>query len=220
MHISPQAVIFDLDGTLLNTIDDLADSCNNALTLLGHPTHPTDAYFYFVGNGIITLAERILPDNARSSAQIKECVDLIRSHYIKNWKSKTTVYPGIPDLLTSLQKKKIPVNILSNKDEDVVQTMVQYFLGDFSFRYVLGSIAGSEKKPDPERAMFLARKLQITPEYILFIGDSMVDMQTAENAGMISVGVTWGFRTKQELLENNAQLIIDRPMDLWDSLNL
>ena len=216
----PHAVIFDLDGTLLNTIDDLADSCNNTLALLGHPTHPTNDYFYFVGNGITTLAQRILPDNSRSPAQIAECVDLIRRHYADNWKSKTTVYAGIPDLLTSLQKQEIPVNILSNKDEDVVKIMVHYFLGDFTFQHVLGSVAHSTRKPAPERALFLAQKLGIAPQFILFIGDSMVDMQTARNADMISVGVTWGFRTRQELIDNKAQIIIDSPMDLWNSINL
>lgn len=215
MHPLPKAIIFDLDGTLLNTIDDLADSCNHALSMLGYPSHQTDKYLYFVGNGISILAKRILPKPHRSPEKIKECVKLISAHYEDNWKSKTTVYAGIKDLLKSLQIKQIPINILSNKKESCVLSMVEYFLGDFTFNYIRGAIDQAEKKPDPVRTLELAHDLQVSPEDMMFIGDSKVDMQTAKNAKMTSVGVTWGFRSKQELQEHDAQIIIDTPMEFW-----
>ncbi len=216
MFPSPKAVIFDLDGTLLNTIDDLADSCNHALKALGHPCHQVSKYFHFVGNGITILARRILPKAHQSPDEIKQCVDLISDHYNGNWKSKTTVYQGINNLLTSLQDKQIPINVLSNKNEPVVQNMVQYFLSNFTFTYMRGAIKGAEKKPDPTRALELACDLNIAPQDIMFIGDSKVDMQTATNAKMTSVGVTWGFRDTKELQDHNAQIILDAPMEFWN----
>ncbi len=219
MYPLPQAIIFDLDGTLLNTIEDIADSCNYALSQLGHPNHPTKAFFYFVGNGIATLAKRILPSDSRSPEQIEECVTLISHHYTENWNSKTTVYAGIKELLTSVQGKNIPMNVLSNKNESIVQHMVSYFLDDFKFNHVLGAVDHAGKKPHPGRALDLANKLDTAPADIMFIGDSKVDMQTAKNAGMFSVGVTWGFRSRQELQDHDAQIIIDAPMDFWNFTN-
>lgn len=219
MHPLPKGVIFDLDGTLLNTIADLAESCNHVLSKLGHPTHPTDAYFYFVGNGITTLARRILPEDARTPEGINRCVTLLSDHYDHNWHRKTTVYPGIKDLLHSLQARDVVMNILSNKNEATVQKMVAHFLGDFPFKYTSGAVANFAKKPDPGRALHLAKKLSLTPAEIMFIGDSKVDMQTAKNAGMISVGVTWGFRSQQELIDHDAHIIIDSPMDFWQEID-
>lgn len=218
MFPQPKAVIFDLDGTLLNTIEDLADSCNLALSTLGHPTHPTDAYFYFVGNGITTLARRILPGSTCMDNEIAECVALISSHYNSKWQCKTSVYPGILDLLHSMQQQHIILNVLSNKNETTVQRMVTHFLGDFSFRHVFGAVDNFKKKPNPGRALALATKLQMEPCELMFIGDSKVDMQTAQNAGMFSVGVTWGFRSRQELVEHGGQIIIDSPMDFWKQI--
>ncbi len=219
MYSSPKAVIFDLDGTLLNTIEDIADSCNHALTLQGHPVHPTSDYCYFVGNGIVSLARAILPISQRTEDNINTCVSLISNHYDGNWKSKTAIYPGVMDLLQSLTGKDIPINILSNKNEDTVQTMVAYYFGDLHFNHILGTVDHARKKPHPGRALAIAQSLQLQPADIMFIGDSKVDMQTAQNSGMISVGVTWGFRSRQELQDHDAQIIIDTPMELWDSIN-
>ncbi len=219
MYPLPKSIIFDLDGTMLNTIADLAASCNHALSELGQPTHPTDAYFYFVGNGITTLARRILPENARTPGNITRCVSLISDHYDHSWHNKTTVYPGIKELLHSLQAKDIAINVLSNKNETTVQKMVAYFLGDFHFQYTFGAVSDFAKKPDPGRALYLAQKLSLAPSEIMFIGDSKVDMQTAGNAGMISVGVTWGFRSRQELIDHDAHIIIDSPMDFWQEID-
>ncbi len=218
MYTSPKAVIFDLDGTLLNTIDDIAASSNHALNLLGHPPHPTQDFYSFVGNGIHSLARCILPPAQRTEDIIAQCVTLISTHYDGNWKSKTTIYPGIRDLLTSLAEKNIPINILSNKNETTVKTMASYYFAEFHFRHILGTVDHFEKKPHPGRALAIAEELQLQATDMMFIGDSKVDMQTAQNGGMFSVGVTWGFRSKQELLDHDAQLIIDTPMEFWKSI--
>ncbi len=219
MYPLPKAVIFDLDGTLLNTIEDIADSCNHVLNLLGHPPHPTQAYNYFVGHGIRSLVQSILPEAHRSKVEIDNGVALVSDHYNNNWKSKTRIYPGIVGLLKSLSHKNLPINILSNKNESMVQTMVCSFLPEFSFTNVWGAIDHAEKKPHPGRALAMAATLGIKPSDFMFIGDSKVDMQTAKNAGMISVGVTWGFRTRKELQEHEAQIIIDQPMEFWQAIN-
>lgn len=215
----PKAVIFDLDGTLLNTIDDLADSCNFVLKGLHHPSHDTKAYFQFVGNGITKLASRILPETARTTEQISQCEQLIADHYDGNWKTKTRVYPGIQELLKSLIQQQIPLAVLSNKNERVVQEMVTHFLGNIPFTSIWGAIASAKKKPDPARALLLARNLQAQPAQTILIGDSKVDMQTAENGGMVGVGVTWGFRSTQELQDHGAKALIDQPMDFWSKVN-
>ena len=218
MYPLPQAVIFDLDGTLLNTIDDLADSCNHVLTERGLPTHATKDYLYFVGNGIRTLAQRILPETSRDAAQIDDCMNRIACHYEQNWHTKTTIYPEITALLASLQEQGITLNVLSNKNERTVQNMVHHYFGDVPFRYIFGAVNSFKKKPDPARALHLAGKLGLDPDKIMFIGDSKVDMQTAENAGMVGVGVTWGFRLKQELMAHGCKICIDSPMDLWKEM--
>jgi phosphoglycolate phosphatase len=210
----PLGIVFDLDGTLLNTLDDLADSVNIVLSECGLPTHPVDAYKYFVGDGASVLMTRVIPEAKLTPELHASCLARFREVYAAHWAGKTEPYEGITGLLAELSKRGIPMAILSNKPHDATLACVHEFLKEMKFAVVQGQVEGLARKPDPAGAFAVAREMNLAPGQIWYVGDTSTDMQTAVSAGMYPVGVTWGFRTKDELIEYGAQAIIDAPHQL------
>lgn len=206
------ALIFDLDGTLLNTIDDLADSANHILGQLGFPTHSTDKYKYFVGNGIPKLIERCLPTDRQDCKE--KALRMFLEYYSLHSEDKTAAYDGIPELLSAAKQKGIKLGVITNKAHSIAQQVVPHFLGDGVFDYIRGLDDTIKAKPCPNGALDVADKLGVKPDEVLYIGDSGVDMQTAVNAGFTPCGVLWGFRTREELLENGAVYFAEKPSDI------
>jgi len=213
-----QAVLFDLDGTLLNTLEDLADSMNAAVGRLGFPPHPLEAYNYFVGDGIVNMARRALPENHRDDATTARCVDLMRQIYTEHWHDKTVPYPGIPELLDALAARGLRMAILSNKPHDFTVLCVEKLLPSWSFDTVQGVSETVPPKPDPTGARAVAARLGLPPGAFLYLGDTNTDMQTANASGMFAVGACWGFRPPEELRANGAQALIETPAQLLDLL--
>lgn len=215
-----KAVIFDLDGTLLDTLKDLALTGNRVLASMNLDEHPLEAYKTFVGDGMQTLVARILPENRRTETIIQKTLQLFRDDYAKNWNVHTIMYDGVEEMLISLENMQMPLSILSNKPERFTRLCVEELLTSWNFWPVMGQRSDVPKKPDPTLAFNIADKLGFAAEQILFVGDTSIDMQTAANAGMDSVGVEWGFRTRKELKSNGARYLIQHPKELLDILQL
>jgi phosphoglycolate phosphatase len=213
-HMKYQAVIFDLDGTLLDTIQDLAESMNGALASMGYPVHDVQKYVNLVGNGIENLAMRVLPEDIRSEELTQRCVSIFRSQYNNNWTDKTKPYNGIPKLLNILKAKQIKMAVLSNKMHVFTEQMVLHFFGSDYFKDVRGEIPGVPRKPDPTAALDISKNFSLNPAQIIFVGDGGTDMQTAVSAGMFPVGVLWGYQSAKELIEYGAKKLIDKPDEL------
>jgi phosphoglycolate phosphatase len=209
-----QAVLFDLDGTLLDTLEDLADSTNAALRAQGFPEHPLAAYRYFVGDGVEQLVRRALPPERLEAASVARSVELMRREYSARWADKTRPYPAVPELLDALTARGLPMAVLSNKPDDFTQLCVSRLLPRWRFEVVLGADAGRPKKPDPAAAREIAARLNLPPARIIYLGDTNTDMQTAVAAGMYPVGALWGFRTAAELTASGAQLLLEKPTGL------
>jgi phosphoglycolate phosphatase len=209
-----KAVIFDLDGTLLNTLEDLADATNMALRNLGYREHDLQAYKYFVGNGIEPLVKRALPESQRNEENLQRCVELMKSEYARRWTNKSRPYPGIPELLEGFTTSGYQLNILSNKADEAIQPIVAALLSRWHFNTVLGATAATPKKPDPTAALSIAEQCGIPPRQTLFLGDTAIDMQTARACGMYGIGVLWGFRPAEELIAGGARMLINEPQDL------
>ncbi len=208
-----KAVIFDLDGTLLNTIDDLATSTNYALERNGYPTHELSVYPYYVGNGVAKLLERALPEQARTP----ENVALLRrdfvAYYDRHNTDLTRPYPGIPELLATLRQREIVLAVASNKYHEATLRLIDHYFPGM-FRIVMGQREGVPPKPDPTVVYDILSATGISKNDTLYVGDSGVDMATAANSGLHSVGVTWGFRPKSELQQFGAMYMIDSPAEL------
>ena len=213
-----QAIIFDLDGTLLNTLADIAESVNRTLTDYHFPTHPIEAYKYFIGNGWKKLVIRALPEAHRSKQLIAECVTKSRKVYRDNWNRQTRLYEGIPELLNKLTERKLPLAVLSNKPHDFMLKCVEWYLNKWKFKALMGQSDKFPLKPDPASALEVAAQIGLPPSAFLFIGDSAVDIQPAEAAGMRSVGVTWGFRGTEELEEAGCRTLVHQPLDILSLL--
>lgn len=214
--MSLKALIFDLDGTLLNTIDDLGDSANHILCKLGFPTHTIDEYKYFVGNGIPKLIERCLPPDKQEYKE--QALSMFMEYYALHSEDKTAAYDGILELLTTARKKGLKLGVITNKAHNIAQQVVPHFLGDGVFDYIRGLDEKIKAKPCPDGALDVAERLGVQPSEVLYIGDSGVDMQTAVNAGFTPCGVLWGFRTEKELLDNGAKYIAHEPSDILEIL--
>lgn len=212
-------VIFDLDGTLLNTIDDLAAACNYALKTLGFPTHGMWVYPSMVGNGVSKLIERALPDDSRSEKNIKDTLEKFKEYYNDHCCDATKPYPGICELVTALTERGINMAVTSNKYQAAVTKIIAHYFPDTNFKAVLGHVDGMPRKPDPS-IVFGALFMWPTPKAeVLYVGDSGVDMETARRACVESVGVTWGFRPITELKEAYADHIISTPAQILDLLD-
>jgi phosphoglycolate phosphatase len=213
-----RAVLFDLDGTLLDTLRDIADSMNAALARLGHPGHPVEAYRGFVGEGVERLAECVLPPADRDRGSIRRAAELLGEEYAARWGATSGPYPGVPEMLDGLEALGLPLAVLSNKPDDFTRLTVERLLPRWPFRVVLGARPGVPRKPDPTAALEIAGLLGVAPGDILYLGDSGVDMRTARAAGMFPVGALWGFRAAPELVESGAALLLSRPAELLERL--
>lgn len=209
-----KAVLFDLDGTLLDTIDDLADSMNIVLNKYGFPVHGTDSYKYFVGDGMDVLVKRALPRSCTDESVLSECIAAMKKEYSSRWMNKTRPYDGIPELLDSLCASGVRLSILSNKPHEPTLTVVAKMLGNWKFKKIAGVKDGVPKKPDPAAALLIAMELALSPSDFLYMGDTNTDMKTAVAAGMFPAGALWGFRTAGELIGAGARILVNRPGDL------
>ncbi len=211
-----KGIIFDLDGTLLDTIEDLADSMNSVLAKHGFPEHPVSSYKIFVGNGMEVLVRRALPENVKDEELVMKCLSAMREEYGKRWDNKTRPYDGINELLDRLAEEGIKTAVLSNKPHDFTEVIVNKYFPDHKFEAVLGQRSSVPPKPDPAGALEISRLMGIPPENILYLGDSNTDMKTANAAGMYAVGALWGFRTAEELKENGAKALVSKPSEVLD----
>jgi phosphoglycolate phosphatase len=209
-----ESIVFDLDGTLLNTLEDLADSMNHVLRGRDLPTYDTEAYCYFVGGGAVALIRRTLPPEKRSDTLIADCLREFREKYAANWNVKTRLYDGVADMLDSLSRRSVRMAIFSNKPDEFVKICVREYFSRWEFATVLGQRDGIPLKPDPGGALQAARSLNAAPRDVLYVGDTGTDMQTAVNAGMFPLGVLWGFRPETELREHGAAELISEPSEL------
>jgi len=209
-----KAVIFDLDGTLVNSLQDIADSMNRVLSIQGYATHDYDAYKYFIGKGLRNLVSRVLPEGSNTEENIVTLYAELLKDYAENCLCKTQLYEGIPEILDSLQKKGLKLAILSNKADVFTKKIAKELMSQWHFEQIIGSGKETPRKPDPTGALMVSKSIGIPPHEILYVGDTSVDMHTAQAAGMFPLGVTWGFRTREELLENGAKAIIDHPKEL------
>ena len=206
-----QAVLFDLDGTLLNTLEDIADSMNRALSENGLPEHPLNAYRYFVGDGINTLAKR-------ATGFKEELVPIVQkayqSYYALGLRNKTRPYDGVIKMLAELKARGLKLCVFSNKPHQDTLNVMAYYFPDTHFDAISGQKENVPVKPDPTGALKIARELRIPPKDFLYVGDTGVDMACANAAGMIPVGALWGFRLREELIEHHACHLIEKPVDL------
>lgn len=209
-----KAVVFDLDGTLLNTLEDLCDSTNYALMQKGYPTRSIDEVRSFVGNGVEKLIERALPENTSEGERI-EVLKIFKEHYKVNSKNKTRPYEGIMELLKELKDKDFKMAIVSNKFDLAVKELNKEFFGEY-IEYAYGECETIRKKPNPDAVFMALKDLNVLQHEAVYVGDSDVDILTAENAGLDCISVTWGFRTRRELEMSGAVSIIDEPIDLMD----
>ena len=212
-------VIFDLDGTLLDTIADLAASTNYALSQLGYPTHAKDKYHYMVGNGINKLFERALPEDKRDNEEVLKMREIFVGHYENHNSDYSKPYPGIVELLEELKKRKIPMAVASNKYQAGTEKLVKHFFPTIPFIATLGQREGIPVKPNPQIIDDILTIKNIDRDQILYVGDSGVDMQTANNAKLIACGVSWGFRPVEELKEFNAHHIVDQPNEILNLIS-
>jgi phosphoglycolate phosphatase len=213
-----QAVLFDLDGTLLDTLEDLADSANAALAEMGLPAHPIAAYKQFVGDGVENLVRRAMRMDVVDESSLARGLELTRREYARRWADKSRPYPGIADLLNGLNDRKMMMAVFSNKPDEFTRLCVQRLLPDWHFQFVLGATPDMPRKPDPRGALVVAARLGIAPDRFLYLGDTNTDMQTAVGAGMFAVGALWGFRTAEELRASGAAALAQKPTDVLELL--
>jgi phosphoglycolate phosphatase len=213
------AAVFDLDGTLLDTLEDLADSMNGTLSSFGYPVHPDEAYKIMVGNGWRRLVEVAVGSACSPSALSEELVTKMLAdfsdRYYRAWNNKTRPYPGISDMLDRLSADGIPVAVLSNKADAMTKLVVAHYFPGIRFAAVYGQRPCVPAKPDPSSALEISGLLGVAPSRTVYLGDSGVDMATATNAGMYAAGVLWGFRGREELQEAGARVLLDKPEDIF-----
>ncbi len=210
-----KTVIFDLDGTLIDSLTDIAICANKVLKELNHPTHTIEKYKDFVGDGAKILIQNAMPKNA-SLNDVDIALDMFKEIYEQNIYENTKPYEGIYELLENLQRNNYSLNVLSNKPHKFTLQYVQKLFSDFTFDEVHGQKDGVEKKPDPIGAINISKALNVELKDIFYIGDTGTDMKTAVNAGMIPIGVLWGFRGEDELLEHGAKHLVESPQKLWE----
>ena len=223
MTAKPQikAIIFDLDGTLIDSIVDIAGAMNAALKELGYPEHPVEAYKSFIGDGQMELARKVLPEDKRTPENIETLAKKFWDNYDIQWYLHTNIFPGVLYLIQLAVARKIKLAILSNKPHYFTKKMIRHFFRGAMIRHTknpFGVYSGEEpnkpKKPDPTVALELAQRLIVKPQNVALVGDSVVDIQTAKNAGMIAIGAAWGYGNKKDLQAAGADLIFDSPTEM------
>ncbi len=207
-----KAVIFDLDGTLLDTLEDIAISCNFVLESFNKSPLPIEDYNLIVGHGAAQLFRDILPEH--SSEEQAQALSIFEKHYAKQFDKNTKIYDDISKVLTFLQVRGIKMSVLSNKPNSFTKKCVLKYLRDWKFEKVYGIRDGIERKPSEAGVLEILKELNIEPNETIFIGDTNIDMQTAKNANMDSIGVLWGFRGEKELVESGATYIAKTPTDI------
>lgn len=221
--MTTRLIIFDLDGTLVDSLRDIADSVNAVLHENGLPMHPIDAYRAMVGDGLAKLVERAIdpgPDSAPGSGtDFARVLAAVRERYAAHCLDATRPYPGIPALLDALAARRLPLAVLSNKPHAMTIEVVARTFPEGTFVAVAGARESVPIKPDPAAALAIARQLGVPPESTLFVGDTPVDIATARAARMTGVGVHWGFRSAQQLREAGARHLLDAPERLMDLLD-
>ena len=212
-----QAAVFDLDGTLVDSLADLAGSANAMLAHYGFRPHDVDAYRYFVGDGSRKLIERILPQE-RDAAFVDEALARYKDCYAERLLHQTKSYDGIPAMLEELRRRKIPVAICTNKHQSAADKIVEKLFPQNTFQEVVGDQKGLPRKPDPQKVLQIAARMGISPASVAYFGDTAVDMDTAHNAGALAVGVLWGFRPQEELVAHGAQILLSHPRELFQNI--
>lgn len=202
-------IIFDLDGTLANTLEDLADATNYALTKHGYPIHSLDKFNYFVGNGVPKLIERALPEEKRNPDEVKKVQADFSEYYDIHSLDKTKAYDGVAEMLGKISAMGIKTAVATNKADEFVPVILKKLFPTFKFDFIQGSVEGLAKKPDPEIVNKILGEIGVTSDKAIFIGDSDVDIKTALNSDMKSIGCTWGFRGREELKAAGATYIVD-----------
>ncbi|EJU27147.1 HAD family hydrolase [Selenomonas sp. CM52] len=214
-----KAVIFDLDGTLVDSLADLSDSVNLMLESYGFPTHEMEKYRYFVGNGSKKLMERTLPrDKAASAEFVEEALVKYKAIYKERLLEKTRPYNGVRELLAELKSRGIPLAVCTNKHNDAALTIVKILFAPGTFEEVLGDRPGFPKKPNPATPLEIASHLGVKPDEVAYLGDTSVDMETAVHAGFLPVGVLWGFRPEEELVKSGAKVLLKAPLELLEKV--
>lgn len=208
-----KGVIFDLDGTLVNSLEDIADAMNSVLEDLSYPIHSYEAYQYFIGSGLRNLVSKALPATHNDEQHIESSYQLMIGKYSDNCTRKTKAYEGIQELLDYLRSQNIPLSVFSNKSDALTKKIVADLFPDY-FNPVVGLTVEALKKPNPSEAIEISKHLGLKTDEILFVGDSDIDMQTATNANMFAVGVSWGYRSAEELIANGAKSMLYHPLDL------
>lgn len=210
-------VIFDLDGTLLDTVQDLANAGNYALSAMGFPKHETEIYKVMIGNGIPKLVERMLPVNHRGKASQEIANKLFSEYYQKHMQDFTKPYPGILELVKYLKENKIKIGVATNKANEFAQEVVEYYFPNM-FDVVIGTSKDLPAKPNPKMVEYALQKLNAEKEKTLYCGDSDVDMQTANNCNLASCGVLWGFRSREELEKAGATYLVENAKELKEKI--
>lgn len=212
-----KAVIFDLDGTLVNTLTDIANSANYAMEQLSQPSFPVESFRLKVGSGNKNLISDCL---SADKQHLKDrAIELQLAYYAEHFHDNSDAYPGVMDMLRKLGENGLKLAVLSNKPASFVSKLVKHVFGGDCFEVAIGEQANVPLKPDPTSSLAIADKLGAAPQQIAFVGDSASDMQTALNAGMFAVGVTWGFRGREELIQNGSEALIDHPDELLPLLS-
>ncbi len=208
--------VFDLDGTLVDSVTDIADAINRSLRKMNKPEHPVDAYYKMVGNGMEMLCRRALPDG--DEEEVSKLIQYYKEDYLANCCVNTRVYPGLKEMLGVLADQGIQFAILSNKPQEQTEVVVKKLFPDICFQDIIGSGERFPRKPDPTALMYLMEHLGYQHDEVFYIGDSDVDMILARNTDVSGIGVTWGFRGRQELEENGATLIAQDAKELLNCI--
>lgn len=208
-----KAVIFDLDGTLVNSLEDLAISTNYALNSFGFPTHETEKYKYFVGDGMRKLIERVLPEQNRDTTTRAKVFESFFSYYSKHYLDKTVAYDGIHNVLDALKQDGVKIAVVSNKADKMAKIVVEKIFGN-KFDFVVGKREGYPTKPDPKLTLEVIDVLGVKPCDCAFVGDSGMDMAAAKNSGCLAVGILWGFRDADELNKNGADYLLENVVEI------
>ncbi len=209
-----RAALFDLDGTLMDSTADIAWAGNELMRRHGYPVHPLDRFSHFIGDGVVNLVKRMLPEGERRDQVIVPLVEEYKALYADHWAVESFVFEGIPAMLADLAAKGLKLAVLSNKPHEFTLQCVHHFLHGTPFEIVMGAGGKFPNKPDPAAAMDIARQMALSPGEFLYLGDTDTDMQTATRAGMFAVGVLWGLRGRPELEANGAKAIVAHPREV------
>ena len=214
-----KAIIFDLDGTLLNTLDDIANCMNRVLIRNSFMPYPAEKYKDFVGEGMFNLVKNAANPFTNKTETIGIMHDEMKKEYADNWHINTKPYEGIMDVLSQLEKAGILLSVLSNKPDTLTKMTVQYFFPTISFFHVQGALANIPRKPDPAGVLTIIQKSTLPNTEFMLIGDSGIDIETANNAFIFPAGVLWGFREREELEKQGAKLLFTKPLDILKLIN-